>query len=336
MFKVIKSFSFLFVILFVVAAINAQNERRPQVFEREIVMEGPSGSFLGVQTVDVNKENFAKFGLSGVRGVAVEKVLPDSPAKAGMLQDGDVIIRFNGEEVTGYRKLTRLISETAPDHQAKITVLRGGAEKELTVTMGKQPKMQMGSFEMSLPRVMEAPLMLERRPMPGPGGPLVRGMPLVMGLPRGGAENDNEVFLWESDGDSAQFVFGSSRQIGVGMSNLTKQLGEYFGVADGKGVLVSGVEANSPAAKVGMKAGDVIVEINGKAISNPIEMVRAIDEKKEGEISVTFIRDKNRQTVKVTPEKSKAMEFKADGPARGTVRVVTSPGAAPRKPGNPE
>src|SRR6187399_564966 len=69
------------------------------------------GSYLGVQTQEVNKENFAKFGLKDVRGVAVEKVMENSPAATAGLQAGDVIIKFYGEDVTGARKLTRLVSE---------------------------------------------------------------------------------------------------------------------------------------------------------------------------------------------------------------------------------
>ena len=56
------------------------------------------GAYLGVQTQEVSKENFAKFGLRDVRGVAVEKVLENSPAAAAGIRDGDVIVRFNGED----------------------------------------------------------------------------------------------------------------------------------------------------------------------------------------------------------------------------------------------
>src|SRR5215216_315596 len=66
----------------------------PQVFNWTF----DGGSYLGVQTQEVNKENFSKFGLRDVRGVAVDKVLENSPAAAAGIQVGDVIVRFNGEE----------------------------------------------------------------------------------------------------------------------------------------------------------------------------------------------------------------------------------------------
>ncbi|MGH9819116.1 MAG: PDZ domain-containing protein, partial [Pyrinomonadaceae bacterium] len=83
---------------------------------------------------------------------------------------------------------------------------------------------------------------------------------------------------------------------------LTKQLGEYFGVANGEGLLVSSVRENSPAAKVGLKAGDVIVEIDGKAVKGDFDIARTLNEKKEGDVDLTIVREHNRQTFRVTPE----------------------------------
>jgi C-terminal processing protease CtpA/Prc len=60
-----------------------------------------------------------------------------------------------------------------------------------------------------------------------------------------------------------------------------------------------------------LKAGDVIVEIEGKEVKGMTDLIRALNEKKEGDVSLTIIRDRNRQTVRVTPEISKegAMKF---------------------------
>ncbi len=71
-------------------------------------------------------------------------------AQAG-LQTNDVIVRFEGEEVTSVLKLTRLISEVAPDHTAKVTVLRGGTESDINITLGKIeiPPFQNGGFRLA-------------------------------------------------------------------------------------------------------------------------------------------------------------------------------------------
>lgn len=110
-------------------------------------------------------------------------------------------------------------------------------------------------------------------------------------------EGDNPgVFIWRGEGN---------RQIGVGTAPLTKQLGDYFGVSEGKGVLINSVRENSPADKAGLKAGDIIVEAEGKEVKGSLDLIRAINEKKDGDVNLTIIRNRNRQNVKVTPEAAK-------------------------------
>jgi serine protease Do len=259
------------------------------------------GSYLGVQTVEVTKDNFAKFGLHDVRGVAVEKVLDNSPAQAAGLQNGDVIVRFNGEEVTSARKLTRLISEVSPDHQARVTVVHGGSERELTVTLTKRPGMQFenGNFEWkAFPPIAEMPKIPDLSKLKD-NLPDVSKLKELYGSPgfQVAPNGDGNIFVWKGFG---------GRQIGVGVMPLTKQLGDYFGIADGNGLLISTVRDNSPAAKAGLKAGDVIVEVDGKQVKGDFDLVRTLNEKKDGDIELTFVRDRNRQTVHLIPEAVKS------------------------------
>ncbi len=268
-----------------------------------------NGGYLGVQTVEVSSENYSKFGLDKVRGVAIEKVVEGSPAEKAGLLAGDVLLRVNGDEITSSRKLTRVIGEIAPDHTANITVLRGGAERNISVTLGKRP-------EPAVPAAMLGRLEGFRRiPIPPDAGSLEGSVPPI-GTP-------SEPMIW---------AFGGRRQIGVSANGLTKQLADHFGV-DG-GVLVANVREDSPAAKAGLKAGDIIVEANGKPVTNENELVREINAAKEGDVSITFIRERNRQTLNVTPEAAKRnpgtyFEF-PEAPetpaAPGTFRM-TRPGA---------
>ncbi len=255
------------------------------------VYSGESSSFLGVELKEITKENLAKYQLNEVRGVAVEKVVENSPATQAGLQDLDVIIKFNGEEVSSLRKLSRLLSETAPDHQAKITVLRGGKEIELLAIMGKRPAKKTVESEISTIRRFPS-----NSPMPSIfGSPSIGRFP----FPSGG----NDVLVMRGEGPEI-FLNSNSRQIGVVTSSLTKQLAEFFGVADGKGVLVNSVLEDSPASRADLRAGDVIVEADGKVIENQGDLSRTVEEKKDGELTLIIIRDKQRQSIKITPEKA--------------------------------
>ncbi len=77
------------------------------------------------------------------------------------------------------------------------------------------------------------------------------------------------------------FGFGGDRRIGVSTMPLTKQLADYFGIADGKGVLITSVSEDSPAAKAGLKAGDIITAIDGEKIEGAGDLSRGINKKKE-------------------------------------------------------
>ena len=263
-------------------AISQTPAPMPRAETRVFSMFAGDGGYLGIQTTEVTKENVGKFGLREVRGVAIEKVVEGSPAQSAGLQVGDVIVRFNGEEVTSVRKLTRLIGEVDPDHQARVTVIRGGNERELTATLGKRPtpKFEEGAFGMTMPRI-------ERFPVPPSGE-----SPRVFSVPAPDAPN--APFIWRT---------GARRQIGVGITPLTKQLAEHFGV-DG-GIMINDVRKDSPADKAGLKAGDIIVEVEGNAVKGEGDVLKAIAEKKDGDISLTIVRDRNRQTVRVTPESIK-------------------------------
>ena len=82
-----------------------------------------------------------------------------------------------------------------------------------------------------------------------------------------------------------------------GFSSLSEQLGDYFGAKEG--VLVTSVADNSTAAKAGLKAGDVIVSIDGSAVDSPSALSRQVRRLEEGhEFTLEIVREKNRQTLK--------------------------------------
>jgi membrane-associated protease RseP (regulator of RpoE activity) len=276
------------------AAISAQAVPAPKADGKGVmVFSRDDGSYLGIQGVGITSENLAQYGLKEARGVGIEKVMENSPAEKAGLQKGDVIIRFDDEEVKSSMKLTRMIGEVSPDQKAKLTVLRGGEEREITVTMGKrQPFVFERGQALSFPDMPNMPNMQNMPAMPDQEFKLDDDM--FKGQSFQFPKNGN--FVWN---------FNGGRRIGISSEPLTKQLGDFFGIADGKGLLVTEVRADSPAAKAGLKAGDIVVEANGKPIAEATDLVQQINAKKEGDMEITFIRDKNRQTIKVTPEDTK-------------------------------
>jgi membrane-associated protease RseP (regulator of RpoE activity) len=87
-----------------------------------------------------------------------------------------------------------------------------------------------------------------------------------------------------------------SRTTGMMVDNLTPQLGEFFGVKSGQGVLIRSVEKGSVAEASGLKAGDVIVKVDDERISDRNDFNRAL-RRKEGKTSIVVIREKREQTL---------------------------------------
>jgi C-terminal processing protease CtpA/Prc len=69
-------------------------------------------------------------------------------------------------------------------------------------------------------------------------------------------------------------------------------------------VLVTSVADDSPAAKAGLKAGDVITSIDGEKVEGAGDLARGINKKKEGDVTLTVIRNKNQRNITVTPKEA--------------------------------
>jgi serine protease Do len=106
---------------------------------------------------------------------------------------------------------------------------------------------------------------------------------------------------------------------------LNKQLADYFGVTNDKAILVTEVSENSPAAKAGIKAGDVIIAVDGETIDSVGDLSRAINKKKEGDVTLTIIRNRSQQLIKVTPEEHKGMIAPELFNLGGQIRAAVTP-----------
>ncbi len=204
-------------------------------------------------------------------GVVVEEVQPDSPAEKAGLERSDVIVEFDGERVRSARQFGRIMQETPPGRTVKATILRGGQKKELSIT-----------------------------PTEGRGaGMLIDGDRLRERLGDLGNLRDRLPFNFNFD---VPGVIGSlsGRRLGVGVGELTTQLAEYFGAKEG--VLVTSVTGGSAAARAGLKAGDVITSIDGRPVRSREDLVRALRDGKEDELTIGIVRDKKESSVKAKIE----------------------------------
>jgi serine protease Do len=225
-------------------------------------------------------------------GAVVTGVREDSPAEKAGIKEGDVIVEFDGEKVRSARQLSRLVAETVPGRQVQAVVQRDGRRVDLQVT----PEAGMAWL----------------------GGPGIHRQFEFGGAP--GFKFEGPVIgdllekeLGDDDGDLDTLVVRPGRaRLGVGIQPLTPQLAEYFGTKDG--VLVATVEPDSPAAKAGLKAGDVITAVGETSVSSPSDLSRAVRRADEGaKLSIGYTRDKKSATTTATIESRSREQVRKGG-----------------------
>ncbi len=254
------------------------------------------GGYLGISPENIGKENMSEYGLSTPRGVGISSVSQNSPAERAGLKKGDVILQFDNEPVTSSRKLLRLIGEASPEQTVRLTISRNNSEQQVSVTIGKRT---------DISRTFRA------------------GTPDLNGYFRMNPPNAPQAWGNMPEAYSG-LLLGNNRRVGVTMTALTKQLADFFGVSGGQGLLVTSISENSPASKAGLRAGDVITEVNGEKVEESGDFIRALNRKAEGEATLTIIRDKSQRTIKVMPERRPAptLNLSELQPTPGMMRVI--------------
>ena len=95
--------------------------------------------YLGIAVQPVTPELSKAFKLPDQNGALVGEVLKDSPAAKAGLEDGDVIVEFDGKKVLDARQFRMSAAQVAPETKVPLKVVRDGKEKTLTATMGEWP-----------------------------------------------------------------------------------------------------------------------------------------------------------------------------------------------------
>jgi serine protease Do len=90
---------------------------------------------IGVAIGEINKEVAESLGLGKPRGAFVRNAEPGAPAAQGGIEAGDVILSFNGKEITKSTDLPRIVGDTKPGTSATVKVWRKGTTRYLTVVV---------------------------------------------------------------------------------------------------------------------------------------------------------------------------------------------------------
>jgi serine protease Do len=200
--------------------------------------------WLGVRIQQVDDQIAESLGLGRARGALVAGIDDKGPAKPAGLQSGDVIVRFDGQDVKNSTDLPRIVAATPVGKEVDVGVVRGGKERNLKVTLGR----------------------------------LEDGERIAAAATQGG-------------GDVKPPRSVLQKALGMEFSSLNAETRKQFNLKDGvKGVVVTNIEASSPAAEKRVQAGDVIVEINQQPVNEPGDVIARMKQAKDqGRKSALFL-----------------------------------------------
>lgn len=252
------------------------------VVKKEAGAAGERG-WIGVELQDLDDDVAEAMDIEVDEGALITGVVDGSPADKAGLADGDVVVRFDGEPVRDTRDLRRLVRAAKPGDKSTMVIVSNGKEKNVTVIVGSAA---------DAPKVARG---LDR---------------LLLRREDGGDEPE----VWSRETDKLMRRYHAPRAyLGVSILDLSEQLGDYFGASGGKGALVEKVESDSPAEKAGLRAGDVIIAMDGQRIKSYEDVTEFLADADPGDTArVTVLRDRQETTFEVTlgePEETRSFQL---------------------------
>lgn len=247
---------------------------------RLIVSADEGSGWLGVEIGEVTPENAKDLKLSATRGVVIQDVEPDSPAAKAGLKEHDVVLQYDGQTVEGTVQFRRLVRETPAGRTVALVISRDGATQNLSVALADRSSY----YEKKMQGTMRD-----------------FGKPFALATPNFDLNfSSPEIF---------SMMDMRTPLLGISAEDLTGQLGSYFGAPNNSGVLIREVRSGTPADKAGLKAGDVIVKVDGKPVSALSELRDQLRDKGDGKtVNLGVLRKGSEMNVPVTIEKPKPIE----------------------------
>lgn len=255
---------FVPVFLMTLSALDANQPAPPPDKTVVVSKTAAGGSFLGVAVAEVDAERAKSLNLREERGVEITRVEDDSPASRAGIKTGDVVIEYHGQRVEGMDQFMRLVRETPAGREVKLSVHRSGGLQ--TVMVKTEPRRSWVArngdpFHIEIPRIEQPGFRLPDMPQ--------------------------------------TYMSWRNSVAGIEAESIDSQLAQYFGVKEG--VLVRSVLKGSAAEKAGLKAGDVILKVDDRGITNPREIsdaLRAAQAKRS--VPLTVMRERRETTLSLS------------------------------------
>ena len=274
----------LIVALLIPAAVIAGDKEKIKVVKKVEIIEDCGGdceedccdqAFLGVYLRELDDAVREAMNYEEP-GIMVEDVVKEGAAAKEGIKAGDIIVSVEDKAIFNTKRLQKIISRFNPDDVIKVKIYRDGKQKIVDVKLGK--------------REQKSAMMMKHK---------------------GGHGKDVDIMVYDDakgnyhdmlkDFNLDKMMMGKRPPVylGVHIEDITDQLGDFFGVKEGHGALVSKVVEESPAEKAGVKAGDVIIKIGDDMVKETGDIKHILVTKEPGtKVKVIVVRDKKEKTLK--------------------------------------
>ncbi len=203
----------------------------------------PRRGWLGVRIQQVTPDIAESLGLKDATGAMVAGVNDDGPADKAKIHNGDIILKFNGQDVKEMRSLPRIVADSEVGKSVPVVLWRDGKEVTVQAVLAEKP-------------------------------------------------DDTQVASATStDKPAPEQKTTEISGLGLKLAPITQEMKDKFSLgADQKGVVITDVSPSSSAAERGLKAGDVIVEVQQGEVTSPADVQQKVDSvRKESRKSVLML-----------------------------------------------
>lgn len=196
----------------------------------------PERGYLGVGIRPVNEKLADSLGIDKNRGEEVTGVVPGQAGDKGGLKEFDIVLKINGQDVSPDRTLSYIIANTKPGNKATLDILREGKPMKLSVVVGTRPTEEQIAKSNFNP-------------------------------------DEQKDFDGETNEASAKFLRDT---LGISVIPLDEAIARRLGIpAETRGLVIDIAGAGN-VAQAGIQRADIIVSVNYKPVTTPVELVEAI------------------------------------------------------------
>ncbi len=238
--------------------------------------------YLGIEFHDMTDEQLAKVKPKLGHGVEVLMVDHDGPAGKAGLRPHDILVSMNGQAITSAAALRQMIHDSGAGAGIALALLRDGRAMTVNAQLADRAEVEREAREKMATAsggedviVVESYRAEQVAPAPAPAG-------------------KGQGFL--------RSMLPTGPFTGLMVEEMEPQLAGFFGAPQGVGLLVQTVEANSPAATAGLRAGDVLERADGVAMKTPADWAKRLRLSKGAPMALVVIRDRHEMTVTLLPE----------------------------------